>query len=246
MLLSHHRSHTEYALNRVELEDDKKAEILKGAYANDLCEFTNEGEFFIPSKDVVHSLFGTKEKKFGFSAIYQSHFGNLAAMHAMAKSINEPPIETKNEIAAWFDFLNALALGKLSIDPDSKIGEGNTVISHMFSNHSIEYNQIFDSENMDEIKYRSIGMMCHLIQDLFTFSHCKRNSHNEITMFYYYEAQDKQKHKNGDFATPGLENELTKQCCKCIEDVTNGIAYNAAQVLILSKDAQYSSGGDFA
>jgi hypothetical protein len=246
MLLSHHRSHTEYALNNIEIDPEKKKEIIKGAFANDLCEFTNEGEIFIPSKDVIHSLFESKPKVFGSIAIYQSHFGNLASMHAMAKANNESPGNTRGEITAWFDFLNNLTLGIISIDPDAMIGEDNTAISGMFSDHSIEYDQIFDSENLAQIRSRSIGMMCHLIQDLFTQSHCGRNSHNEIVMFYCYQAQNKQKHKEGDHAIIGLEQELTNQCRKCVESIMNNHAYDYSQVMVLSNSVQNSGGGAFS
>lgn len=245
MLLSHHKSHTEHALNNVGMDMTKKKEIVIGSFVNDLCEFTNEGQIFIPSKDVAHSLFGNKKKVFGSIAIYQSHFGNLASMHSMAKTDNEPPETTKNEIMAWFDFLNDLALGVISIEPDSKIGEDNTPIAEMFSNHSIEYDQVFDSENMAEIRSRSIGMMCHLIQDLFTQSHCQRSSHNEILMFYCYQSQNKNKHKEGDHAIPGLEQELARQCKKCVESITNNSAYDYNQILLLSSNAQNSGGGNF-
>lgn len=246
MLLSHHRSHTEYALNNIEMEPEKQKEIVKGSFVNDLCEFTNEGEIIIPSKDVIHRLFESKPRVFGSIAIYQSHFGNLTSMHSMAKATNESADTTKSEITAWFDFLNALALGLISIEPDSKVGEDNTTISGMFSDQSIEYDQIFDSENLTKIRSRSIGMMCHLIQDLFTQSHCERNNHNEIVMFYCYQAQNKQKHKEGDHAAISLEKELTKQCRKCVESIMNNNAYDYSQVLVLSNNVQNSDGGIFS
>lgn len=78
MLLKNHVQHTVKALENLDINKNVKSEIIVGSTVNDLCEFTNEGQTFLNSKQVVHSIFGIKEKVFGASAIYQSHFGNLA------------------------------------------------------------------------------------------------------------------------------------------------------------------------
>ena len=246
MILSLHKSYTQNAVAEFGVDKNIGNEIIIGSLANDLCEFTNEGHNFIKTKDAVFDIFGMKEKIFGSIAIYQSHFGNLASMHAMAKADNEHPEITRQEIAAWFDFLNGVALGAIPVKPDKRIGEDNTPISDMFSSHSIEYGQIFDSEDAFGVKNRAIGMMCHLIEDLFTESHCLRDGHNEIRMFYFYSAQDKQKHKESDHAAGGLEQELQKQCNACIQSLQNNTAYDYGSILVLSGNAKESGGGAFA
>ncbi len=246
MLLPNHKGYTEEALRNVDIGTDIKNQIIVGSTANDLCEFTNEMQSLIHSKDVMDGLVGSKEKAFGFSAIYQSHFGDLTSMHSMAKASGESPETTRSEIISWFQFLNGLALGSIVIDPDAKIGEDSVPIREIFSKHTIEYDQIFDSEDMFEIKNRAIGMMCHLIQDLFTYSHCNRNSHNEVLKFYCYQSQNKQKHKEGDHVITGLKQELLNQCRSCVENISNNIEYDYGQILSLDNDAQDSDGGIFA
>ena len=245
MLLSHHKGYTEGALISSGISNGAAEQVVIGCTANDLCEFTNEGQFFIPSKDDAYRLFGTKKSTFDSLAFYQSHFGNLAAMHAMAKVCDESPETTRSEIMAWFQFLNSLALGTIDIDPDAKIAGDNVPISGMFVNQTIEYDQIFDTEDKFEIRYRAVGMMCHLIQDAYTYSHCERGGRSEVLRFYCYEPQDKQKHKDGDHVIPGYEEVLRIQCRNCVESINNGIAYDCNQILCLSNDVQNSDGGIF-
>jgi hypothetical protein len=238
MLLRLHVRHTQNALKNVGIEPDKIEEIIIGSTANDLCEITNEGQIFIPRFKIPHSILGS-------IAFIQSHFGNLASMHSMAKAINESPLTTKSEITAWFQFLNQVALGTVEIEPDKKVRDANVTISEMFSNHDIEYDQIFDSENEFKIKCRAIGMMCHLIQDLYTNSHCERNNHNEVVKFYCYQPQNKKKHKDGDQVMKGFEQELLNQCKNCIDSISSNKKYNFSQILLLSENVQSSDGGNF-
>ena len=245
MLLSHHKGHTEEALKSSNMSTEAAKQVAIGCTANDLCEFTNEGQMFITSKDVAYRTFGTRAAIFGSIAIYQSHFGDLASMHAMANACGDSPQRTKNEVMAWFQFLNGLALGTISIDPNAKIGSDNVPISSMFANHNIEYDQILDTEDSFEIKNRALGMMCHLIQDAYTYSHCERGADNEIRKFYCYQPQDKQKHKDGDHVISGYEEVLQKQCKICVEIIGRGIEYDCSQILHLSHDAKNSDGGIF-
>ncbi len=262
MLLGHHTSWTNNALDAVDINADQKEEIRIGCTVNDLCEITNETyPFILPqqilssvitantvyeSKDDIYQSFGTMPFLFSNLAIFQSHFGSLASLHAMAKKNQEAPDVTQKEISSWFDFFNILAVGSLAINPQARIYQDNAALRSLFFRcRKIEYRQLFDTENYLEIKSRAVGMMCHLIQDLFTFSHCERNSKNEIRKFFYYELQDKEKHKQGDHVAAGLDQELLTQCKLCIENTARNIPYDYKQILILSQDAQPSDGGNF-
>ncbi|MCW5200720.1 hypothetical protein VU07_02755 [Desulfobulbus sp. F4] len=247
MLLQYHRQYTGNALKRLQLDDKDKQEILVGCTANDLCEFTSDMQIVLDSKDAFYQSFGTKPSIFLPMALFQSHFGNLASLHAMAKKAQESPEITMNEITLWFEFLNGIALGTISFSPEARIYENKVPVRSLFARcKKIEYWQIFDSRDISEIRKRAVGMMCHLIQDVFTFSHCERNSNSEIVKFYYYPLQDMEKHKKGDCAADGLAVELAKQCLLCVESITKNIAYDCAPILILSKNAQKSDGGSFA
>jgi hypothetical protein len=247
MLLQYHRQYTENALNHIQLDAKDRREILIGCTANDLCELTNEMQTVLDSKDAIYHSFGSKPSLFLPLALFQSHFGVLASLHAMAKKEQEPPEVTKKDISSWFEFLNGVALGTIQINPTARIYEDNVSIRNLFFRcRKIEYWQIFDSKNIAEIKKRAIGMMCHLIEDAFTFSHCERNSKNEIVKFYYYPLQNMEKHKQGDHAHDSLAIELAKQCLLCVENIAKNIAYDHAPILVLSKDAQKSDGGNFA
>ncbi len=187
MLLQYHRDYASEALREIKMPKKIREEILTGVSANDLCEFTNEGQAVISGKDRITNLFGFRKKILGHSAIWQSHFGNLASMHAMSKTPGESAASTMAELRSWFDFLNGLALGRIDVNPNANIGSDNTPIDGMFKNHEIDYEQLFDTDEMAEIQYRSVGMMLHLIQDSFTLSHCERNENMEIVAFYCYE-----------------------------------------------------------
>jgi len=166
-------------------------------------------------------------------------------MHAMAKAEGEAAEVTRDEIAMWFQFLNAVALGETSVDPDKEVRKDGSAIAPLFKDHDIEYEQIFDSDEAAEIQLRSQGMMCHVIQDLFTLSHCLRNPQNEICKFYYYGAQDRGEHSEADHGMPEHKQELIKQCANCLRSIKNGEAYEYEQVLALSNDPQVSDGGAF-
>jgi hypothetical protein len=246
MLLKHHVNYSIPVIGGLIADSLIKEQVKIGATANDLCEFTNEGQILVPSKEAAFDLFGSRERVFGNLAVYQSNFGNLASMHAMSKKPGEPVSTTKKELVAWFEFLNDVALGSITIVPDRKIASDNVQIRNMFTGGSIEYDQIFDTKETLKIKYRAIGMMLHLIQDAYTFSHCERNDKNEVVRFYCYELQNRAKHTSGDDVQDAQKNTLLNQCKICIESILNGGRYNYNQILSLSSNAQNSSGGNFA
>jgi len=265
MLLGYHKSWTENALDAATISVKKKLEISIGCTVNDLCEISNETYLFIllqdlaspagtavlstpyESKDGIYQSFGTMPFLFGGLALYQSHFGSLASLHGMAKKPQELPQITRQEIISWFDFLNSVAVGSFTVKPVARFYNDSTAIRNLFFRcRKIEYRQLFDSEDPFAIKHRAIGMMCHLIEDLFTSSHCERNSNKEIRKFYSYELQDKTKHRLNDHAAIGMEQELAAQCKLCIDNTAKNIAYDYRPILTLSQDAQLADGGQFA
>jgi len=245
MLLEYHVKYSIAVIGGLNIDSVIRKQVKIGATVNDLCEFTNEGQIFIPSKDAIYDLLGSREKVFGNSAIYQSNFGNLASMHAMSKKPGEPASTTKKEMVAWFEFLNDVALGNITIVPDKKIASDNVQIRDMFTGGSIEYDQIFDTDETPKIKYRALGMMLHLIQDAYTFSHCERNDNNEVVRFYCYELQNKAKHKSGDDVPALQRNSLLNHCKICVQSILDGDRYNYNQILLLSSNSQNSAGGNF-
>lgn len=245
MLLKYHVKYSKAVIGGLNIDSVIREQVRIGATANDLCEFTNEGQIFLPSKDAIYGLVGSREKVFENSAIYQSHFGNLASMHAISKKPDEPASTTKNELVAWFEFLNDVALGNITIVPENKIASDSVQIRDMFTGGRIEYDQIFDTNETPKIKHRALGMMLHLIQDAYTFSHCERNDNDEVVRFYCYGLQNRAKHKSGDDVPAAQRNSLLNHCKICVQSILNGDRYNYNQILLLSSNSQNSAGGDF-
>lgn len=244
MLLKLHREYTKQILEGLIDDSFIKEQIEIGSIANDCCELTDEGQTFIRSKNDIFRLFGLKRRVFGNSAIYQSHFGNLASMHAMSKTPGEAASTTKKELVAWFDFLNDVALGNITIVPNKKIASDNVHISGMFTGGDIEYEQIFDTDNTSKIRYRALGMMLHIIQDAYTDSHCERNANGELVKFFYYNylsPEDIAQHHVGDKAKDVYKHILSQECKNCVKSILiDKNKYHYTPVITLSSNSQAS------
>jgi hypothetical protein len=165
-------------------------------------------------------------------------------MHAMARARGEPAPVTANELSAWFDFLNGVALGQIRFDPDMEIRDLPSPIQGQFQSHSIEFDQIFDSEEAGQIKLRSIGMMLHLIQDSYTLSHCQRNQAGEIEKFLHYGSQNKDLHKEHDDVSGQKREAMVAECSKCIKDtLIDRQAYECGPIMALAPNCAVSDGG---
>jgi len=243
MLPKYHQQYTKEILKEFKLSKEKKKQIIIGSIVNDYCELTNDGNIF-NIKD-TSTLFFNKDMLSGNSAFYQSHFGYLTSLHFMSKEKGEPASVTADELKLWFKFLNNLAAGRLTVPANSVIANDEGIISNMFGKEKIEYKMIFDTDSSEEIRYRSLGMMLHLIQDALTPSHCQRNDKNEIVQFYYYGAQDSKKHRKADDIPADRKEFLFEQCRECIESVLKSKLYHTKPILTLSKNTQVSSGGEF-
>ena len=246
MLLPNHRRYTGEALKGLRVGKDIRAGILTGVGANDLCEFTEEWRLFVWAKERIRSLLWARKKRVGHLAIWQSHFGNLASMHVMSKTPGEPAATTMAEVRSWFDFLNGLALDSISIDPDATIGSDNTPIDSLFADLHIEYDQLFDSEDIAKIRQRSVGMMLHLIQDSFTPCHCQREDNMEIAEFYCYELQDPGKHRDADDVSASNKEILISECRTCVTGILlRGEPYDCSHILRLRANPDNSGGGPY-
>jgi hypothetical protein len=248
MLLDKHLEYSAATLDAIRIKGVAREQICIGSKANDLCELTNESRFIFKVPPEPEARPGMVAKNFmGIDlALYQSHFGRLASMHAMAVAKNVPAAATRSELQAWFDFLNELATGDASIENASRIAMKNPRMNELFDGGSIEFEDIIDADEIDKVRYRSIGMMLHLIQDSYTASHCKRDAAGKLEQFYWYNGQDSHKHKAGDDVTPEHRTAMFQHCRTCLESVLDGVPYDHGPLLTLSDRAIHSGGGDFA
>lgn len=246
MLLTHHVEYSKIAVSGFNFHSQyEREEVIIGATANDLCELTNEYQHRpLPTKDEIYGI-ATSKRMMNWCALYQSHYGNLTSLHAMSKKLDEPASTTKDELVKWFEFLNDVALDNKIIEPKNEIASDSVQISDMFNGKTITYCQIFDADGHFTIKYRALGMMLHLIQDVYTPCHCERNDNNEVVKFLCYKPQDKAKHKLADDVAPAQRDSLLEQCKTCLQSILNRDRYNYDKILSLSTDAQNSDGGVF-
>lgn len=230
MLLENHKLYLDEALKGVAFNDEEKKEIRLGVIANDLCEFTEEGGMFFSCKSVL------KQKKniiADNSALYQSHFGNLASLHAMKSESNQSKDDSLSELTSWFDFFNLIATDNLpqNFEPHAKVNKVVSPIQHLFSDLKIEFNDIFDTNDLEKIKLRAVGMMVHLIQDSFTKSHCNRGENKEIVDFYFYGNQDSKQHKADDDVAKENKLFMIKACNDCLLALHNKELYDYRKVI---------------
>ena len=84
MLLELHEQYTIDCLKKIDNIDDKMAiEILKGSFVNDLCELTNE---YTKVNNLLKKYLQKRKEKglLDCSPFYQSHWGELSALHCMS------------------------------------------------------------------------------------------------------------------------------------------------------------------
>ena len=89
MLLVLHEKYTISALHKFDgINEEIANEILKGSFVNDLCELTNK---YTKINNSLDKYIQMKSEKglLDYSAFYQSHWGDLSALHCMANIKNE-------------------------------------------------------------------------------------------------------------------------------------------------------------
>lgn len=228
MLVSDHKTYTQKATQNLGLARSIREEIVKGSTVNDLAELTDAfgGAFPLSSKG---------NKKFRFfhnSVLYRSHYGNFTALHSMASKAGIDTETTKAEISQWLKSLSAV-YAKKKINPYAEIENENLPFSSFFQSSGITYRRLFDTSKIKRIRHRAVGMMLHIIQDMYTMSHCKRNKAGEIVQFYYYGDQDRSNHKEFDHPQKGHIDMLKNECKKCLQSVLAKSSYNTTSVLKL-------------
>lgn len=243
MLLKNHLKYTVTCLDSLNIRDDMREQICIGNRANDLCELTSESKYFItippaPRVTAKNALWG--------EALIQSHFGRLASLHAMAKLNNEPAANTRAELETWFEYLNELTLKAKTTKEAKQIARNNKRMREMFGDCRIDFEDIADTDDIEKLKFRGIGMMLHLIQDSYTVSHCKRDGAGKLEKFYYYEAQVSRDHEENDDVADIHKSVMLDECTTCINSVRSGLPYNYTALLTLSSNASNSDGGRFA
>ncbi|MDD5059062.1 MAG: hypothetical protein PHQ60_14430 [Sideroxydans sp.] len=243
MLLNNHVQYSLICLDALKISGRAREQISLGVTANDLCELSGGSQIFIKQPNAIRAMeiFIHNDDP----ALFQSHHGRLASLHAMSKGCGEPASSTRDELAAWFGYLNELATGKVPIGRASKIELNHKKMRALFADGSIAFEDINDTREISKIRYRSIGMMLHLIQDSYTASHCERNDDNELVKFYCYEAQDSAKHKACDDVSKKHKAALMGECSLCVESLLDNAEYDCAPLLALSADAAHSDGGCF-
>jgi hypothetical protein len=252
MLPKKHQYYTLVVCDLLGVKAGQYKQINLGSIANDYCEFTDEQLKWRSKEEFPRSpvVLGKMLLNIAFlnCALYESHFGYLASLHAMSKAPGESADTTLSEVKMWFEFLNGVALGKLNFDPDKKIGDGISPIRSLFNEGgigSIEYHQIFGTDDPFMIRDRAIGMMLHLIQDSYTPSHCLRDENGNIERFYAYARQDRSKHGEDDDVDKNFKDKMLSNCRDCVEQSLNGKWYGGyISVFPLSTTARYSDGGD--
>lgn len=259
MLLGRHIDHTKEVLKSVDLPGTlgkaeaaaAKEQILLGCQVNDLLEFTGEAGTILLKQIRLSELQTiaedtTKKNDKIQNLFYQSHWGQLASLHVMATRANMPARETWSQVALWWEFLQGTYLGSIKFKATDSLETSNTPIRPLFQGLDQPFCRLFDTKVAKQIKYRSLGMLLHLIQDSYTPGHCYRTSNGQLGGFYCYSLQDTAKHRAADnipVKSPSGRVVL-KQSKKLIESLLQGKTLDFFEVFNLKKDALSSYGGE--
>lgn len=246
MLLELHDEYTYQALSEITNIDKRKAkEILKGSFVNDLCELTNE---YTKINNSLDKYIQMKSEKglLDYSAFYQSHWGDLSALHCMANIKNESSDITYNKILNWLKFLEFIIFNIDETMLEKKINEFQNILGEQVLKLKFKLSNLLDTNDIFEAKYRAIGMIVHMIEDSYTLSHCKREG-LFITEFYCYSEQSAKKHKKNDYVLKDYEKSLVLN----IKEVLNSLLQEHSaemyytQIFKLGETNSYSSSGGF-
>jgi len=261
MLLSDHIQHTKKALASVDLSSigtakdiaNAKEQILFGCEVNDLLELTSEvGGLllgFLHASDmqgVVGAMAASNGGKGKLqSFLYQSHYGSLASLHVMAVKAGAPAKDTWNQVGMWWSFLQGVFLGTVRIKPSDSLEKTATPIQPLFQGLDQPMSRLFDTAVPLQIKYRSLGMLMHLIQDSFTPSHCFRTDDGKLGEFYAYKSQDSGKHSAADHVLPKFQPLMEKHLQTVLASLLKGTPVDYFTVFNLKKDAMSADGGEY-
>ena len=259
MLLTRHLEHTKATLKLVDLSAAlgvaeaiiAKEQILFGCQVNDLLEFTEEAGSVLMKQVRLADLQklvldGSVKGKKIQSLFYQSHWGQLASLHIMAVKEDIPARESWSQIAHWWEFLQGVFLGTIKIKATDSIEKANTPIRPLFEGLDQPFSNLFDTKVAKQIKYRSLGMLLHLIQDSYTPSHCYRTADGKLGAFYCYNLQNSDKHHAGDDVDPKSPSGkiVIKQSVKLVNNLLQGKPLDFFEVFNLKKDAIAAYAGE--
>lgn len=259
MLLGRHIDHTKEVLKFVDLPGTlgkaeaaaAKEQILLGCQVNDLLEFTGEAGAILLKQirlcdlQTMASEAPRQNEKIQ-NLFYQSHWGQLASLHVMATKANMSARETWSQVALWWEFLQGTYLGSIKFKATDSLEKSNTPIRPLFQGLDQPFSRLFDTKVTKQIKYRSLGMLLHLIQDSYTPSHCYRTSNGQLGGFYCYNLQDSAKHKAADdVAVKSPSGKVVlKQSKKLIDSLLQGKTLDFFEVFNLKKDALSAYAGE--
>jgi hypothetical protein len=245
LLLIHHLTYTDEALNRLPAGDNRfNKQVHIGATVNDLGEFTNEANLFLPDKKTISGLMATKESILGSLVIYRSHFGDLARLHTMAIMRGEEPATTLAGIGKWFEYLNEIALGR-PFNPTCPIADEVSPIQDFFQEQQTTLADFFDTDDKNDIQARATGAMLHLLQDSWTPSHCQRGLGGGIKAFYCYQLQNHDKHHAGDDVLAEEKQAMLDACVDCLKTLKNNQRFRWRTYFELDPNPRTADGGEF-
>ncbi len=246
MLLELHEEYTMDGLKNIDDIDEKMAtEILKGSFVNDLCELTNE--YTKVNNTLKKYLQKRKEKGvLDYSPFYQSHWGKLSALHCMSNVINEPPEITQENILNWLEFLEFLIFNVDETILNTKINNFQHLLGTHVEELKFKISSLLDTHDVFEAKYRTVGMIMHIIEDSYTVSHCSRDE-STIVAFHCYSEQSATKHKNHDFVLEEHKEKMLSDIKEVLKKLLseNSAKSNYQEIFNISISALPSSDGGF-
>jgi hypothetical protein len=235
MRLDLHVDYTERALRELGVKASAKVQrVLHGLYVADEHETT---EFFkgAPLFDSPLDL-----------VFWESHYGRLTSIHAMAHQNRLPTSETLAEIQAWNEFYQALILGTLSVPARTRMVDLPCRVATIFQGMHFTLKAFFDEGKADHIRDLALGTLLHLLQDTYTRSHCVRDRTGHIKRFLCYRDQGIIGHLSND-DVPALHRdrmmEATRGCLQAL--LLDGRPFCFDPYLVLSQKTQTSGAGGF-
>jgi len=175
---------------------------------------------------------------------YESHFGRLASIHAMAHEDGLPPQDTLAELWMWSEFYQGLALGEVQISSTARIDKAKVSVSPIFQGHNFIFKSFFDEGSAKRYSRLAIGMYLHLLHDSFTRSHCVRDAEGNIQQFLCYRNQSFLEHTARDDVSPRHRKRLLRATTEALQAlVIDKHRHDPTPLFQLSPQAKPSSNG---
>ncbi len=246
MLLSLHEETTQKVLDEYKLTNYRYQGVISGCVANDLCALTNE--YSLVRK---HAWKPNSIKSIGFledSTFYQSHWGELSALHSMARGGGIAAVDTQSDIVSWLAFLEFLHYNANKSILVSEISTFGTHLGGYVEELDFRVGDLLDTMDYRLARLRSLGMILHIVEDSYTKSHCNRSMDSGlINQFYAYNEQSSTKHRKSDKVNPRMQKVLESRLHTVIKTLMiNNSKLDYSQIIDISHDATTSGGGPYA